>query len=109
MQRRRIEIDRHAGNQRQHDAAGEAERVEDRQRVEQLVLAAEIDAGRALRDVGQHVAVRQHDALGQAFGAGGEQDHRPVVGLARDQRLFRTLNRPRSLSDGAMVLRMSSR
>ena len=62
--------------------------MEHRQRVEQLVLAAEIDAGRDLRDVGQHVAVRQHDALGQAFRARGEQDHRPVVGLARDQRLL---------------------
>ena len=90
MQRRRIEVDRHAGNQRQHDAAGEAERMEDRQRIEHLVFAAEIDPGRALRDVGEDVAVGKHDALRQAFGAGGEKDHAPVVGLARDQRFVRT-------------------
>ena len=88
MQRRRIKIGRDAGDERQHRAGGQAEGVEDRQHVEELVLAAEIDAGRGLRHVGQHVAVGQHDALGRAFRAGGEQDRRPVVGLARHQRLL---------------------
>jgi hypothetical protein len=89
MQRRRVEIGRHAGNQRQYDAAHEAERVKRRQRHEQPVLAAEIDARFGLRDVREHVAMGQHHAFGNAFGAGGEQDHGPIVRLARDQRLFR--------------------
>ena len=47
MQRRRIEIDAHAGHQRQHQPDGEPERVEHRQHVEHLVLAAEVDRAAA--------------------------------------------------------------
>jgi hypothetical protein len=62
--------------------------MKDRQHVEQLVLAAEIDAGRGLRRIGQYITVRQHDAFRRSFRSGCEQDHRPIVGLARDQRLL---------------------
>ena len=40
-----------------------------------------------LRDVRQNIAVREDHAFGRTFRSGGEQDHGPVVGLARDQRL----------------------
>ena len=74
MQRRGVEIHRHARHQRQHEADREAEGVERRQHVEHLVAASKVDAGGRLSGVGQHVGVRQHHALGRALGAGGEQD-----------------------------------
>ena len=86
VQGRGIEKDAHAEDQRQYHADGEPERMEHRQHVEHFVLAAEIDAGGALRGVRQHVAVGEHDALGHAFRAGREQDRGPIVGLALDQR-----------------------
>ncbi len=89
VKRRRIEIDTHPGDQRQHQPDGEPERVEHGQHVEQLVLRTEVDARGSLRGIGQHVAMGEHDALRHALGARREQDGGPVVGLARDQRLAR--------------------
>ena len=87
VQRRRIEIDADAGNERQHHTNREPERVEHREHVEHLVLAPEVDAGGGLGGIRQHVAVGQHDALRHAFGARGEEDGGPIVGLAGHQRL----------------------
>src|SRR6516165_1063804 len=62
--------------------------MEYRQDIEHLVFPAEVDARGRLRGVRQHVAVREHYALRQPFGSRCEQDRRPVIGLATDQRLF---------------------
>ena len=82
VQRRGIEEQVHAGHDRQQRAAGEAEGMEDRQRVEHFVFGREVDDGAYLRDVGQQRAMRQHHALGLAFGAGGEQHHRRAFRIA---------------------------
>ena len=79
VQRRRIEIDPHAGDERQHEADRQPEGVEHRQDVEDLVGAAEIDPRRGLRRVRQHVAMGEHDALRHAFRARGEEDRGRVV------------------------------
>ena len=63
--------------------------MEQRQHVEQLVAAAEVDARFRLRHIGEDVAVGEDDAFRRTFGAGSEQDHRRIVGLARDQRTLR--------------------
>ena len=88
VQRRRIEIDLHAGDQRQDQPDRQSERMKHRQHVEHLVGAPEVDAGRGLRGVRQHVAVGQHDALGRALRSGREQDRGRVVGVALGERLF---------------------
>ena len=88
VQRRGVEIDRHTGDERQDGAGGQPEGVEHRQYVEQLVLAAEIDARGSLRAVRQHVAMRQHHALGRALGARSEQDRGGIIRLARHDRLL---------------------
>jgi len=87
MQWRRIEIDPHARDERQHDAHRQPEGVEDRQDVEHLVGPTEVDPGGGLRRICQHVAVGKDDAFGRALGAGGEQDRGPIVRLALHQRL----------------------
>ncbi len=101
VQRRGIEIDAHAGDERQHEADRQAEGVEHRQHVEHLVAAAEIDARRGLRGVRQHVAVGEHDALRRAFRARGEQDRGRVVRACAATSGFLNAARPRSLSSDA--------
>ena len=75
MQWRGIEKYAGAGQQRQQGAAGEAEGMEHRQRVEEFVFRRQIDHRAYLRNVGQQRAMRQHDALRLAFRAGREQHH----------------------------------
>ena len=84
VQRRGIEVDRHAAEQRHHQAAGQAEGMEHGQHVEHHVLAVGGEAREALRGVGEDVAVRQHHALGHALRARREQDDGGIVGVARD-------------------------
>ncbi len=55
--------------------------MEHRQRVEHLVELVEVDPGRDLGAVGQDVAVAEHDTLGPALRARGEQDHGRIVAL----------------------------
>ncbi len=100
VQGRRIEIDRHARDQRQDRARRHPERVEHRQHVEQLVAAAEVDACCGLRSVRQHVAVGEHDALGSALGARCEQDHRRFVGLAGHERVLEPHQPPQLVARG---------
>ena len=69
VKRRGIEEGPHTGQHGQQRAAGEAEGMEHRQRVEHDVGCREGDARRRLVAVGVEVPVRQHHALGQAFGA----------------------------------------
>ena len=88
VQRRGVEIDAHARDERQDQARRQPEGMEHGQHVEHLVGAPEIDAGRRLRGVRQHVAVREHDALGRALRAGGEEDRRAIVGAPLHQRLL---------------------
>ncbi len=85
VQRRRIEIDLHPGHQPQQQSAGQAEGVEDRQRVEHDVRRGEIEARGDLRDIGEKVGVGQHDPLRHAFRSGGEQHDGGIVrvGAAR--------------------------
>ena len=101
VQRRRIEIDLHSGHQAEHQAAGEAEGVEDRQRVEGDVGRGEIVAGEDLADVGEDVGVGQHDALRHALRTRSEQHRRGVVGLAR-------IKRATAIEDGAQLVGRSS-
>ena len=63
VQRGGVEVDADARNQRQDEADREPERMEQRQHVEHLVGAAEVDARFRLRRIGEHVAVGQDDAL----------------------------------------------
>ena len=67
VQRRRIKIDAHAEDQRQHDPDGQPEGMEHRQDIEHFVFAAEIDAGRGLRGVCQHIAMGEYDTLRNAL------------------------------------------
>ena len=80
MERRGIEIDADAEDERQDEADREAEGVEERQHVEDLVGAAEVDPRRALGGIGEDVAVGEDDALRHALGAGGEEDRGGIVG-----------------------------
>ena len=86
--------------------------MEHRQHVEDLVLAAEVDAGARLGGVRQHVAVGQDHALGRALRARGEQDGGPVVGLARHQRgtgAHHAANLVEERDGGADVLQIDDR
>ena len=82
VQRRGIEEGPGAGEKRQQQPAGQPEGVEDRQGVEDHVGRVEVDPRRELVAVGQDVGVAEHHALGRALGAGGEEHHRRVPGIA---------------------------
>ena len=72
VQRAGVEKHLAARHQWQHHAAGQAERVKQRQRHHEFVARSEVGHGANLRHVRQHRIVRMHHALGLAFGAGGE-------------------------------------
>jgi len=74
LERRWVEGDRRAGEEREHRPGGEAVAVEDRQRVEDDVRRFERDEGVDLRHVRDDVAVREDDALRQALRARREED-----------------------------------
>ena len=109
VQRRRIEIYRHAGNQRQHKADRQPETMEDRQHVEHFVGTAEINARRRLGGVGQNIAMREHDALWRALGPRRKEDRRRIMRPALDQRAAMPQNSARNLSKRVTLSRMSSR
>ena len=81
VQRRGVHVDGDAAQHRQEHGAGEAEAVEHRQGVEHLVELVEVDPGADLGAVGEEIAVAQHDPLGPALRARGEQDHRRILVL----------------------------
>ena len=61
---------------------GAAERVEQRQAAEDGGIGRQIEARAELRDVGQQVAVAEHDALRLAGGTRGEKQRGLVVAAA---------------------------
>ena len=71
-----------AGNQRQPQRAGEAERMEERQHAEHDVLSCELKELTGRVDVREHVAMRQHHALGYAGAAARKDDRGQRVGAA---------------------------
>ena len=79
MQGRRIEQDKHAPHQRQQQADGQPEAVEQRQGIEEAVRLHQVNHREHLADVGQQVAVREFDAFGLTLGAAGEEDDGGVV------------------------------
>ena len=101
VQRRRVEERAHAGQQRQQRAGRQAERVKQRQRVQDHVLRAEIDARRDLLAVREHVRVRQRDAFRHAFRARREQHDRRLVG---HDALARVMQRGEAARDGGLDL-----
>ena len=94
MQRRGVKEEAGAGQDGQQGAGGETERMEDGQGVEHLVVYREIDHRTNLRDVGENGTMRQHDPLGLAFRAGGEQHHRRFVRCGRQGEAAREMQRP---------------
>ncbi len=82
VQRRGIEEHLDAGERRQNGAAGQAEGVKHRQRVEHDVRRAEVDARRHLIAVRLNVDVAERYALGRALCARREQNDRLGVGVA---------------------------
>ena len=63
VQRRWIKINRDAGDERHQQARGQAERMEDREGVEDFVGAVAGDAREALSAIRENVPVREHDAF----------------------------------------------
>ena len=107
VQRRGVEIDGHAGDQRQHRTRRQAEGVKHRQDVEHLVACMEVDARGGLRGIGENIPVGEHHALRRTFRARSEQDNRRIVGLRATRGLL-LRNSPRSLSLSPMPSRRSS-
>ena len=83
MQRRRIQEDAEAGEQRQQQSAREPEAVEHGQRIEDGVLRTEVDDRRKLVAIREQIPMAQHDALGCAFRSRREQNCRRLVGALR--------------------------
>ena len=84
VERRRILERLQPLQQRQDDAAGQAETVECRQRVEHDPGRIKVDVGRDLSGIGDQVLLAQHHALGRAEAAGGEQDDARRVRVGPD-------------------------
>ena len=72
--------DAHVGEERVPDAAHEAEGVEEGQDGAHVVLLRGGEEHAQGLDLGEDGVVAEHDALGLAGGAGGEEDHGDVVG-----------------------------
>ncbi len=111
VQRRGVVEGAHAGEQRQQRAAGQAERVEHRHGVEHAVGGVEVDHRGDLGDVGQDVAVAEHDALRRPFRPAGEQHDRGGIGRrARTGKApgARASSQPRSLAPMPRPARTSS-
>ena len=81
VQRARIEDDLHAGKQGREGGRRQPEGMEHRQRVQEDLLGAEDGPHviQHLAGVGDQVEIGQHDALGRALGAGGEEDDGGIV------------------------------
>ena len=86
VERRGVEEEPDADQQRQDGAAGQPIGVEDRQHVEQLVFRRQREAGLHLPGVGGEVAAGEHHRLRRPFRPRGEQDDRRLVGVLRGQR-----------------------
>ena len=90
VQRRGMQAGADAGGQRQHDPRREAEAVEERQRRDRPVGRPDRRARLELGDVGEEVAMRQHDPLRRPLGARGEEHRRlgvtPEVARAEPRR-----------------------
>jgi hypothetical protein len=79
-----------AGAQRTQQPARALQGVVQRQHRQQPVGGAELERASHRLDVAEDVGVREHDPLGLSGRAGGEDEHRQVIGLAaRRQRLGR--------------------
>ena len=79
MQRRQIEEDKDALNQRQQQPDRHPETVEQRHGVKQTVGLKQVHHREQLADVGQQVAVGKLHGFGGAFRAAGEEDDRRIL------------------------------
>ena len=95
-ERRRVDVNTHAMQQRQQRAGGKAVGMEYGQRIEEFVGRREIDDGAHLRDIGKQRIVAERDAFGPRFRARSEQDHRRARGVARLRQAARKSERPRN-------------
>ena len=82
MQRRGIKKRAQAAHQRNQQAGGQAEAVEERQRVEHPVVVLEIADGEHLADVREKIGVTQLHALRHAFRAACEKHDRGRLRIA---------------------------
>ncbi len=82
VHRVRVEDDGRALEQRQPHRPGEAERVEERQDADEHVVVQCRKGLRQRVDVGEHVGVREHHALGHARAAAREDDRRQIRPVA---------------------------
>ena len=80
VQRRGMQSGADAGGEHQNDPCRQPEAVEERQRGDRAVGRPDRGARLQLGDVGEKIAVRQHDPLRRALGARGEKHRR--LGLA---------------------------
>ncbi len=103
VQRRRILEAAHAGDQRQDNPAGQAQRMEDRHGIEAHPVGAQVDMGFDLAHIGHQVGLGQDHAARAAETARGEQDHADIVGLGlggEQRRQLRGHDREGLVGDG---------
>ena len=72
---------RYAGEDGKQGAACQAEGMKNGQGAEDDILGAEVQPGYQLMAICQNVRVCEHDAFRCAFGTGGEQDDRGLIGV----------------------------
>jgi hypothetical protein len=103
VQRRRVEKETRARQERHERTGGKPVRVIHRQRVEELVIRTEIDDGAQLLDAREHRVVRDRDTFRSRFRSGREQHDRRILRIGRRQHRARaperTRNEPQPVSE----------